>query len=150
MGTWSFRARKGGNYTRTYVRARTPPLAAAAGRPVPEPGRAGLGLGLGLGFLYLTWFFLNQVSWSSPPAERFESPANGCPREQIRPFANRCRKTDSAVGRLIGCDGSVRTVETAGILADENTPPERYKKRPRGSFSDTPKNPRSLSLSLSL
>ena len=71
--------------------------------------------GLGPGFLYLAWFFLNQVSWSSPPAERFESPANGCPREQIRPFANRCRKTDSAVGRLIGCDGSVRTVATAGI-----------------------------------
>ena len=49
LGTWSFRARKGGNYARTYVRARAPPLAA----PAPVPGRVGHGLGsgsTGLGF----------------------------------------------------------------------------------------------------
>ena len=43
MGTWSFRARKGGNYARTCVRARA---AAGGGRPEPEP-EPGSGLGLG-------------------------------------------------------------------------------------------------------
>ena len=41
------------------ARARAPPLAAAAGRPVP--GRAGLGLGLGFGFPTRPGSFLNRV-----------------------------------------------------------------------------------------
>ena len=48
MSTWSFRARKGGNYARIYRHARTPPpLAAPAPGPGPGPG-SGSGSGLGL------------------------------------------------------------------------------------------------------
>ena len=81
LGTWSFRARKGGNYARTYVRARAPPLAGGGGgrpAPVPVPGRVGLGLGLrsgsgstGLGFRSESEF----PTWPDSFWIRFQGPA---------------------------------------------------------------------------
>ena len=71
MGTWSFRARKGGNYARTYVRARAPPLAAA--------GRPGSGSGSGSGSLPGLVLFESGLAGmdckhtrtgSNPPANR--------------------------------------------------------------------------------
>ena len=110
------------------------------------PADAGSGSGLGLSLSSLPGLVLFESGfrvWAeqirSTPLPNPLQPVNGCPREQIRaarqrvsasgsePFTNRCRKTDRAVGRLNGCDGSVRTVATVGKMADENALPERYK-----------------------
>ena len=67
---------------------------------------------------YLDWFFLNRVSGYGPNRSAplhypiRSSPPTGVRANGSEPFANRCRKTDRAVGRLNGCDGSVRTVAT--------------------------------------
>ena len=71
--------------------------------------RAGLGSGSGSGHGHGSGSGLSLGSGSLSGLVLFESgqlvqPARGkirITREQIRPFANRCRKTDSAVGRLI-------------------------------------------------
>ena len=112
-------------HVRAYVRARALPLA-AAGRPGSGLG-LGLGLGLGSGFLYLAWFFLNQVSRSTP-AEEFESSANGCVSARTDPTVRQPlsenRPGGWAVGQLRRFCPNRRNRRK---LADENTLPERYK-----------------------
>ena len=80
MGTWSFRARKGGNYARTYVRARAraPPLAAAAGR-----ARARAWVRVRVRVPYLDWFFLNQDSRYDPNQTRSQTRPDPL-RQQLR------------------------------------------------------------------
>ena len=143
------REKEGTMHVRTCVRARAPPLAA----PAPVLGVRVRVRGSWLvargpwSVAWVPYLVLFESGSVGPPAEGFESPANGCPREQIQPFANRCRKTDQAVGRLIGCDGSVRTVATAGIWRTRIPLQSAIKSAP-GVHSQTHQNSRSLSLFL--
>ena len=99
MGTWSFRARLGGNYARTC--ARGPPLAPGSG--------SGLGLGSGSGSLPgLVLFESGLTLWvASIPALLPEPNLLRYPNPN-RP-ANGCLKTVYAVGRL---DRTAATVQT--------------------------------------
>ena len=143
-----------------YVHARAPPLAAAAaaGRPapvpVPEPGLGlgpgpgpgpgsgsgsglglGLGLGLGSGFLYLAWFFLNQVSRSTP-AEEFESSANGCVSARTDPTVRQPLSENRPGGWSV-----------ATVLSEPSQPQEiGGREYPSGEFFLRNTNPRILSL----
>ena len=151
MSTWSFRARLGGNYTRTCARA--------------AAGGAGAGPGLGSGFPtrpgsfrrrragpgraqararvwvpYPAWFFLNQVSrvWvASIPAPL---PEPNPLRSESKPPANGCLKTVCAVVRLGGWTEQLQRFSpnrcNCWIIADENAPPGALFKRSGFSFSE--------------
>ena len=133
-------------HVRAYVHARA---------PAPVPGRArvrvrGPGPGPDLSSLPGSLFESGSVNPTRPQKDS-KTPTGVRLRERIRPFANRCRKTDRAVDQLRRFCPNRRN---CWDLADENTPPERYKKRSRGPFSKTPirriflSSERSLSLSL--
>ena len=121
---------------RTCVRARAPPLAAAAGRPAPVPdrdwARARAWSGFGFGFPTRPGSFLIRsrgYGLLRYPNQTRSAPLTKSPARQRMSAIGRLDRC--AVGRLAvgpnGCDGSVRTVATVGFLADENALPERYK-----------------------
>ena len=98
LGTWSFRARKGGNYARTCVCSRR---------------RCRVWVRV--------WVCCPLRSAPAHP------PTGVCERiRTARQRLSENRPCGWAVGPN-GCDGSVRTVATVGKMADENALPERYK-----------------------
>ena len=133
LGTWSFRARLGGNHARTCVHA--PPLAAAAGRsaPVPVPGlRVRVWILDWVRVPYPAWFFLNQVSrvWvtrSIPAPLSGSEPARQRTRPAIRIRTPPVGQPTVATVGSNHCNGSDRTIATFRWVRTRWPLLERYK-----------------------
>ena len=129
MGTWSFRARKGGNYARTCARA--PPLAA------PVPGRARARDRVWVP--YPLQFFLNRVTRIIP------APPPDPTRPAHRLSVNRRGSWAVEPNR---CNGSDRTVATFRWVRTCWPLLERYIKRFHLSIETHQQKNSSLSLNV--
>ena len=111
MGTWSFRARLGGNYARTCAHA-----AAGAGRPASAGAGPGSGSGLGAGSDSLAGLVLFEPGLTGMGYAEYTrsairirtAPRNGCQPTAPGSWAVAAVETNC-------CNGSVRTVATVRL-----------------------------------
>ena len=111
MGTWSFRARLGGNYARTCVHAR------ARRRWRRRPAGAGLGPGFWVRVRvpYPAWFFLNRVCGYGLRAYRSATRTGPAPLSGSEPTRQRTRS--KTVGMPTVATVGLPTVVTVGCVS---------------------------------